>query len=44
MDGRMFDGLISGLLLMGAAMGVILCAVLWGIYWLLSHIQLTWVS
>lgn len=39
----MFDGLVSGLLIMGAVMGIALCALAWGLYWLCSHLSLSWV-
>jgi len=44
MDGHMFDGLISGLLIIGAGIGIALCAAAWLIYWLCSHISISWVS
>lgn len=44
MDGRMFDGIINGLLLMGVAMGVALCGLAWALFWLFSHVSIRWVS
>lgn len=35
MDGRMFDGMIAGLLLMGAGIGLALAGI---VYFLFSHI------
>jgi hypothetical protein len=43
MDGRMFDGMISALLIIGALAGVALCGVLWLLYWLFSHLSIAWV-
>lgn len=44
MDGRMFDGMINALLLIGAAIGVGLCGLTWLIYWLFSHVAIRWVA
>ncbi len=43
MFSNVFDRLITGLLLTGMAIGVGLCGLAWFLYWLASHIQVSWV-
>jgi hypothetical protein len=42
MDGRIFDGLIHGLLMIGAAIGVALCGAVWFLWWLFHHLTFSW--
>lgn len=44
MDPRMFDGLFTGLLLIGALIGLGLAGLIWFLVWLFSHIDINWVS
>jgi hypothetical protein len=39
----MFDGLITGLLVVGVAIGVALCGVVCFLWWVLSHLTIAWV-
>lgn len=40
----MFDGLVSCLLLIGAALGVAAVGLIAGALWLFSHLRVQWVS
>lgn len=39
----MFDGMLAGLLIIGAILGVALCGLVWLAYWLWCHIDIVWV-
>lgn len=39
----MFDGLVEGLIILGVPIGIALCGVVFGLYWLFSHISVAWV-
>lgn len=43
-DGRMFDGLIRGLILVGVAIGLGIAGLVWLLLWLNRHIDINWVS
>ena len=40
----MFDGLVTGLLVIGAAIGLLIAGAIWGLVVLLHHIDISWVS
>lgn len=44
MDGKMFDGLISGLLIIGILIGLVIASGLYGLYWFFQHLAIRWVS
>lgn len=39
----MFDGVIALLILIGIAIGLAICGIAYGIYYLFSHITIGWV-
>ena len=43
MDSRMFDGLIFQVLLIGAAMGLAIAAIIGGLWWIFNHVVVRWV-
>jgi hypothetical protein len=43
MDGRIFDGLISFVLFLGALIGLVVAALGYGAWWLFCHISVRWV-
>lgn len=42
MDARMFDGIFQALIVFGIAIGFVVAAALLGIYWLFTHLSITW--
>lgn len=40
----MFDGLVTGLLVMGAAIGIAMCGIVWFAIWLFSHVSIHWIA
>lgn len=46
MDGHIFDGLITGLLTIGIAIGLIIAGLVWGVVSLLHHVHfaIAWVK
>lgn len=42
MDSSMFDGIIKGLLLIGAAIGLAIAGLIYGGYQLFQHVQILW--
>ncbi len=42
-DGRIFDGLITGLIGIGILIGICLAGIDWLIYWLCEHVTIGWV-
>ena len=44
LGGRMFDGLFKALIVIGVAIGITLCGLIWALWWLMSHLNIEWVS
>jgi hypothetical protein len=44
MDGRMFDGIFTGLLVIGALIGLGIAGLIWLIVWLCQHVRIEWVA
>ena len=44
MGSNMFDGLITGLLLIGTAIGVALCGLGWLAYFIFRHLSIQWIQ
>lgn len=39
----MFDGMLAGMLLIGALLGLAFAGLLWFLYWLWCHIDIVWI-
>ena len=39
----MFDGIVRGLIIVGIALGMLICGGIWLGYWLCSHITIGWI-
>ena len=43
-DGRMFEGLFATLILLGVCVGLGIAALIWFLFWLFGHLDITWIS
>lgn len=43
MHNNILDQALGRVLLIGIALGIAICATIYGLYWLFSHIDITWV-
>ena len=39
----MFDGLVTGILIVGVLIGIALCGLAWLAWWVLSHLSVQWI-
>ena len=38
------EGLVRDMLLIGMALGVVLCGILYGLWWVAQHVDISWVT
>jgi uncharacterized membrane protein YciS (DUF1049 family) len=42
MDSSIFDGVIEDLIALGIAIGLALAGLIWGVFYLVQHIHISW--